>query len=67
MVPGTRQPVRRYLAVPKGVGVGWILLILIVAILFGLLGLIVQTLKWILIVAGILFLIGVIAGIRRRS
>jgi hypothetical protein len=46
--------------------VGWIVLILIVAILFGLLGFIVSALKWMLIIAAIVFLIGVVAGFRNR-
>jgi hypothetical protein len=46
--------------------VGWIVLILVVAILFGLLGLVVKVLKWMLIIAAVLFLIGVVAGFRKR-
>ena len=44
---------------------GWVILIIAAALLFGLLGLIVKVLKWMLILALILFVAGAVAGFRK--
>ena len=46
---------------------GLVILLLVLALIFGGFGLFVKGLTWLLIIAGILFLIGVFAGFRGRS
>lgn len=46
---------------------GWVALLLILALLLGGIGLFVQGLKWLLIIALILFLVGVLTGYRGRQ
>ncbi len=43
----------------------WVVLILAAAVLFGLLGLVIKVLKWMLILAVILFVAGAVAGFRK--
>lgn len=45
---------------------GWVALLLILALLLGGIGFLVQGLKWLLIIALILFLVGVLTGYRGR-
>jgi hypothetical protein len=45
--------------------VGWVIL-LIAAILFGVVGFVVKVLKWMLIIAVVLFVAGFVTGIRSR-
>lgn len=50
----------------KEAPMGWVALLLILALLLGGIGLFVQGLKWMLIIALILFLVGVLTGYRGR-
>ena len=43
----------------------WVIVALALALLFGLLGLMIKVLKWMLILALILFVAGAIAGFRK--
>lgn len=51
----------------KEVGMGLVVILIILALIAGGVGLLVEGLFWLLIIAGILFLIGVFAGFRSRS
>ena len=51
----------------KEVGMGLVVILIILALIAGGVGLLVEGLLWLLIIAGILFLIGVFAGFRGRS
>lgn len=44
----------------------WIILILILALLLGGIGLVVKVVWWLLIIAGVLFLVGIIGALGRR-
>lgn len=44
----------------------WIILILILALLLGGIGLVVKVVWWLLIIAGVLFLVGIIGAFGRR-
>jgi hypothetical protein len=46
---------------------GLVLLLIVLAIAFGVVGLIVSALKWLLIIALVLFVVGVIRGAAARS
>ena len=43
----------------------WVIVALALALLFGLLGLLIKVLKWMLIVAVVLFIAGAVAGFRK--
>ena len=43
----------------------WVIVALGLALLFGLLGLLINVLKWMLILALILFVVGAVAGFRK--
>jgi len=47
--------------------VGVVVLLLLIALILGGIGLAVHALWWMLIIAGALFLIGALTGMRRRS
>ena len=46
---------------------GLVLLLLLLALVFGGLGLFVEGLKWVLIIALILFIVGALSGVRARG
>ena len=46
---------------------GLVLLLLLLALVFGGLGLLVEGLKWVLIIAIILFIVGALSGVRARG
>lgn len=52
---------------PKGMVMGLVLALLVLAILFGGLGLFVEGLKWLLIIALVLFIAGGLTGYRGRG
>lgn len=45
---------------------GWVILVILLALAFGIVGLVVKILKWMLILAVILFVVGLVAGFRKR-
>jgi len=45
---------------------GWVILLIALAILLGVVGLVVKILKWVLILAVLLFVAGLVAGLRSR-
>jgi hypothetical protein len=47
---------------------GWILLIIVLALVFGVLGVVVKGLLWLLVIGIVLFVVGAVAGaIKSRS
>ena len=48
-------------------GMGLVILLIVLALIFGGVGLLVEGLMWLLIIAGILFLVGLFMGYRGRS
>ncbi len=46
---------------------GWVVLLVVLAVVFGVVGLAVEAAKWLLIVAGILLLVGVARAVMSRQ
>jgi hypothetical protein len=46
---------------------GLVLVLIVLAIVFGVVGLVVSALKWLLIIAVVLFVLGLVSGKRSRT
>jgi hypothetical protein len=50
----------------RGGAVAWVILLIALAILLGVVGFILKILKWVLIIVVLLFIAGLVAGLRSR-
>jgi hypothetical protein len=46
---------------------GWIIALIVLAVIFGVIGLVVAAVKWLLIIAGILLLVAVLKAVFSRA